>query len=214
MKGVRAIIWPMMALAAVAYAQDKGPRQIKDSDLKGLSWRSIGPANMGGRVADICFVPGSSKSFYVAFGIGGVWKTNNFGTTFSPIFDHEVTNSVGAVVVSDAPTNWSGWDKDTKPADREKQGEGKIVWVGTGEGNGRNSSSWGHGVYRSTDGGQTWTNALKPANYDGTRDLQSAYDDPSVMLAATQGNGGPAPGGGGGGNRTKSKPPQVFKSTD
>ena len=74
----------------------------------------------------------------------------------------------------------------------------------------------GGGVYRSTDGGQTWTNVLKPADYDGARDLQYAYDDPSVMLAATQGTGGV---GGGGPRRStaarpKPKPPLVFKSTD
>ena len=67
----------------------------------------------------------------------------------------------------------------------------------------------GGGVYRSTDGGQTWTNVLKPADYDGTRDLQYAFDDPSVMLAATQGTGGERGGGGAAGERgtrPKAKP--------
>ncbi len=60
------------------------------------------------------------------------------------------------------------------------------------------TSHHGGGVYRSTDGGQTWTNVLKPENYDGTRDLQSAFDAPNVMLAAMQGTAGAGPGGGGG----------------
>ena len=73
----------------------------------------------------------------------------------------------------------------------------------------------GGGIYRSTDGGQTWTNVLKPADYDGARDLEYAYDDPSVMLAATQGTGGGGFGGGrGAGRGAKTKPPLVFKSTD
>src|SRR5205085_3014378 len=66
--------------------------------------------------------------------------------------------------------------------------------------------------HRSTDGGQTWTNVLKTADYDGTRELEYAYDNPSVMLAGTQGTGGGR--GPGGGPRAQSKPPLVFKSTD
>ena len=75
----------------------------------------------------------------------------------------------------------------------------------------------GGGVYRSTDGGQTWTNVLKPAGYDGTRDLQYAFDEPNVMLAATQGTGGERGGGGAGGergSRPQTKPALGFKSTD
>jgi photosystem II stability/assembly factor-like uncharacterized protein len=72
----------------------------------------------------------------------------------------------------------------------------------------------GGGVYRSTDGGQSWTSVLKPADYDGTRDLQYAYDDPSVMLAATQGTGGAGFGGPPAGSQAKIKPALVFKSTD
>ena len=76
------------------------------------------------------------------------------------------------------------------------------------------NSRHGGGVYRSTDGGQTWTNVLKPEDYDGTRDLEYAYDDPSVMLAATQGTGGFGFGAAPAGARAKMKPAQVFKSTD
>ena len=72
----------------------------------------------------------------------------------------------------------------------------------------------GGGVYRSTDGGQTWKNVLKPADYDGVRDVQSAYDDPSIMLAVTQGTGGDRAPGGNGGTRAKPKPALGYKSTD
>lgn len=117
-------------------------RTLKAEDLKSLAWRSIGPANMSGRVATIAQVPGSSKSFFVGFGTGGLFKTDNNGTTFSALFEKEATASIGSVAVC-KPTGTG--DKDSL-----------IVWVGTGEGNGRNSSSWGAGVYRSTDGGGTW----------------------------------------------------------
>lgn len=121
-------------------------RLLKASDLKSLSWRSIGPANMSGRVAAIAQMPGSSKSFFVGFGTGGLFKTDNHGTTFAALFEKEATASIGSVAVCKAAS------------DEGKDGEDEklIVWVGTGEGNGRNSSSWGAGVYRSTDGGGTW----------------------------------------------------------
>ncbi len=136
-------------------------RVLTPDDLKGLPWRSVGPANMSGRVADIGVAPGNPKTFYVAFGTGGLFKTTNNGTTLTPVMDEAETASIGSVVVCDAPADWSGWEEEeeqTDPDKREKAGKAKIVWVGTGEGNGRNSSSWGHGVYRSTDGGATFDN--------------------------------------------------------
>lgn len=135
-----------------------------------FSWRSIGPANMGGRVADIALVPGNSKSFFVGFGTSGLWKTNNLGTTFSPIFDQEATSSIGSVVVAN-----------------DKAGKPNIVWVGTGEGNGRNSSSWGNGVYRSEDGGTTWKNV----GLEDSRDIPRLAVDPrnsDVCYAAALGS--------------------------
>ncbi|MEE9129139.1 MAG: hypothetical protein V3T84_03910 [Phycisphaerales bacterium] len=133
------------------------PRILRPQDFKALAWRSIGPANMAGRVATIALAPGNPKTYFVGFATGGLWKTTNNGTTFEPVFDDQDTSSIGSVVVCDAPTNWHGWfdekDELDEDADLEKLGKAKIVWVGTGEGNGRNSSSWGHGVYRSTDGG-------------------------------------------------------------
>jgi len=145
------------------------PRTLRPDDLDALTWRSIGPANMGGRVAAIDFVPGDAKSWCIGYATGGVWKTTNAGVTYAPIFDEHETSSIGAVDVVDAPENWPGWEREAaeraqkegtdaasdgdEETDRAEQGRGKIVWVGTGEGNNRNSSSWGHGVYLSTDGG-------------------------------------------------------------
>ena len=167
---------------------------MRADDLKALSWRSIGPANMGGRVADVAFAPGNGKQFYVATGTGGLWKTSNAGTTFAPVFDKEATASIGSVVVADAPPDWPGWKDEPAPetakADAEKdkeKGKGKIVWVGTGEGNGRNSSSWGRGVYRSTDGGGSFKNVGLPDSHDIPR-LAVDPRNPDVCFAAALGH--------------------------
>lgn len=101
-----------------------------------LEWRSIGPANMGGRTADIEGVPGNPNVVYVATASGGLFKTVNGGVTWKPIFERQSTISIGDIAL--APSN-----PDT-------------VWVGTGESNVRNSVSFGDGVYKSTDGGQNW----------------------------------------------------------
>jgi len=150
--------------AAESATPSASPRTFTADDLKGLKWRSVGPANMGGRVADIAMAPGNPKTFFVAYATSGLFKTTNAGTTFTPVFDKQETLCLGSVMVADAPPDWPGWTDDKssdndggKHADATEKGKGKIVWVGTGEGNGRNSSSWGHGVYRSTDGGDTFS---------------------------------------------------------
>ncbi len=107
--------------------------------LKALKARSIGPAVMSGRVADIALDPKDPATYYVALGTGGVMKTSNNGATWDGIFEDQPVAAVGAVAVA--------------PSDP------KVVWVSSGEANDRNSSSWGNGVYRSTDGGETWTHA-------------------------------------------------------
>jgi photosystem II stability/assembly factor-like uncharacterized protein len=113
---------------------------------KQLHWRALGPANMGGRVADIAGDPHKPYTLYVATGTGGLFKTTDNGTSWSGVFDKQPVASIGAVAVA--------------PQDS------KIVWAGTGEPNGRNSSSWGNGVYKSEDGGTTWKNM-------GLRDTQT-----------------------------------------
>ncbi len=101
-----------------------------------LRWRSIGPANMGGRITAIAAHPEDSRTYWVGTASGGVLKTTNNGVTYEHQFTRMNTSSVGQIAVA--------------PSD------GEIVWVGTGENNPRNSVSWGDGVYRSTDGGETW----------------------------------------------------------
>jgi hypothetical protein len=112
------------------------PEKIAESILDGLKWRCIGPANMGGRIDDFAVVVEQPYIIYVGTASGGVWKTINNGITWKPILDEQTSSSIGDIAL--APSNTS------------------IVWVGTGEANSRNSSSWGDGIYKSTDAGKTW----------------------------------------------------------
>jgi photosystem II stability/assembly factor-like uncharacterized protein len=105
--------------------------------LANLEWRNIGPANMVGRVTDIEGVPGDPNIVYVGAASGGVWKTLDGGLTWSPIFDGAGLPSIGDIAL--------------------EPGNPEVVYVGTGEANPRNSVSFGDGVYKSTDGGRTWT---------------------------------------------------------
>ncbi len=101
-----------------------------------LEWRSIGPAIMGGRVADVEGVAGNPNIVYVATASGGLWKTVNGGISWTPIFERQNTISIGDIAID--PNNPD------------------VIWVGTGESNTRNSVSFGDGVYKSTDGGKSW----------------------------------------------------------
>ena len=102
----------------------------------GLELRSIGPALMSGRIADIAIHPEDDNLWYVAVGSGGVWKTRNAGVTWTPVFDDQTSYSIGCVTID--------------PQDPE------VVWVGTGENVGGRHVGFGDGIYRSDDGGQSW----------------------------------------------------------
>ncbi|MHB8077638.1 MAG: WD40/YVTN/BNR-like repeat-containing protein [Candidatus Krumholzibacteriia bacterium] len=171
-----------------------GPREVTAQDLATPAWRGIGPAVMSGRVSAIALVPGSRTDFYVGYATGGVFKTTNLGTTFSEVFRNEATSCIGAIAVADAPENWAGWaaaeagaDSSTLKKPRAERGRGKIVWIGTGEGNGRNSSSWGNGVYRSTDGGAKFTSVGLAQTHDIPA-LAVDPRDPDVAYVAALGH--------------------------
>lgn len=106
--------------------------------LNGFKFRSIGPAFMSGRIADIAIDQNDESIWYVAVGSGNVWKTTNNGTTWKPIFDNQSVYSTGCITID--PSNSS------------------TVWLGTGENVGGRHVSWGDGVYKSTDGGNSWNN--------------------------------------------------------
>lgn len=162
-------------------------RKLTEADLKRIPWRCIGPAIMGGRISDMAFAPGNPKTYYVGFASGGLWRTKNMGTTFEQLFKTEETSSIGSLAVCDAPADWKGWDDTIKKADRKEKGKGRIIWVGTGEGNGRNSSSWGNGMYRSTDGGENWTHLGLEDSHDIPR-LAVDPRDPDVCYVAALGH--------------------------
>jgi hypothetical protein len=115
------------------------PQQtLPDAALESFNWRSIGPANMSGRITAVAVYEKDPSTWWAATASGGLVKTTNNGNRFEHQFDKEATVSIGDVAVSQSDPN--------------------IVWVGGGEANPRNSSTWGDGVYKSTDGGKTWKN--------------------------------------------------------
>jgi len=129
-------------LAGAAGAQTAPPRasvRVDSATISGLGARNIGSAAMSGRIAALAAVhEGPRLTVYVGAASGGVWKSVNGGTTFKPVFDKQAVQSIGAVTID--PKN------------------PKVIWVGSGEAWTRNSASIGDGVYKSTDGGDNWTN--------------------------------------------------------
>ncbi len=123
-----------LSFSTIAGAQLSAP--LDSAAMAAFKWRSIGPANMSGRVTDIEVDPRNSKVFYVATAAGGIWKTVNAGTMFFPLFDQERVVSLGDIAI--APSN------------------GDIIYAGTGEEDSRNSISPGGGIYKSTDAGKSW----------------------------------------------------------
>jgi photosystem II stability/assembly factor-like uncharacterized protein len=150
------------SLAPPVRAQD-GP-QLNETWLEGFKWRSIGPANMSGRVTDIEGLPGPSKTFYVASAAGGIWKTTNNGTTFRPLFQDERVVALGDLAIA--------------PSDSLQ------IWAGTGEEDSRNSISPGGGIYKSVDGGLTWElKGLEATEHIG-RIVVHPHDPDVVWVAA------------------------------
>ncbi|MEZ4722232.1 MAG: glycosyl hydrolase [Flavobacteriales bacterium] len=118
--------------------KDEKTDEKKKATLSGMSFRSLGPALVSGRIIDIAVNPNNHEEFYVAAASGGVWKTSNHGTTFSPIFDGQGSYSIGCITID--PNN------------------SHTVWVGSGENNNQRSVAYGDGVYRSLDDGKSWKN--------------------------------------------------------
>ncbi len=135
-----ALLAPSVAGAKRKQATEKtamGEDHFTAETFAGLEPRSIGPAFTSGRISDIAVDPGDHATIYVAAAAGGVWKTTNRGITWSPIFDHQGSSSIGCVTLD--PNNPN------------------VVWVGTGENNSQRSVGYGDGVYKSLDGGGSWT---------------------------------------------------------
>lgn len=131
--------------------KDEAPKvenPLEGIGLGTFKFRSVGPALTSGRIADIAVNPDNSSEFYVGAAAGGVWKTTNAGTTFTPIFDNYGSYSIGALAID--PNNHS------------------VIWVGTGENNNQRSVSYGDGVYKSIDGGASFKHmGLKKSEHIG-----------------------------------------------
>ena len=124
------------------------PASLIAQKLDALAFRAVGPALTSGRVADLAINPLNPDEWYVAAASGGVWKTTNHGLTFEPLFDDQGSYSIGCITLD--PSN------------------SHTVWVGTGENNNQRSVAYGDGVYKSTDGGSSWTNVgLKASEHIG-----------------------------------------------
>ncbi|MEL7312476.1 MAG: glycosyl hydrolase, partial [Pseudomonadota bacterium] len=157
-----------VVIAVSAPAQDNGDSEpgFNEATFKGLEWRSIGPAFMSGRISDIAIHPDRQNTWYVATGSGGIWKTENRGTTWTPIFDDEAVYSIGCITVD--PNNPN------------------TVWVGTGENISGRHTSFGNGIYRSRDGGKNWENmGLEDSERIGM--IRVDPRDSNVIFAAAQG---------------------------
>jgi len=163
--------WILVAAAAVAMATS-GLAQEQESEegkadkgpLGQLEWRNIGPVNMSGRVADVEGVPGDPRIVYVGAASGGVWKTEDAGLTFKPVFDEQDIASIGDIGI--ARSNPS------------------VVYVGSGESNARNSVAFGSGVYRSGDGGQSWKHVGLSDTRSISRVLVHPQDPDTVYVGA------------------------------
>ncbi|MFZ2492266.1 MAG: glycosyl hydrolase [Thermoanaerobaculia bacterium] len=172
MKRTSAFLLAALVALSVAAADtpaakdDKKPGGLTSGTVSGLKFRNIGPAMTSGRIGDLAIDPTDPYTWYVAVASGGLWKTTNAGTTFTPIFDDQGSYSIGCVTLD--PKN---------PL---------TVWVGTGENNSQRSVSYGDGVYKSIDGGKSWTNVgLKGSEHIGM--ILVDPRDSNVVWVAAQG---------------------------
>lgn len=159
----------MAALALLtSLPADSVRAQPSDSALlSAFRWRSTGPSSMGGRVVDVEAVDTDFATVYVASASGGVFKSENAGTTWKPIFDNYRSASIGDIALFQPNPN--------------------IVWVGTGEANNRNSVAWGDGIYKSTDGGRTFRNVGLASTHQIARVITHP-DNPEIVYVAAIGH--------------------------
>ena len=165
-RALRLAVTAFTAAAPLA-ASAQLTEQVPDAVWETFRWRSVGPVNMGGRVTDVEGLPSPSKTFYVAAAAGGIWKTTNNGITFRSVFNDPRVVSMGDLAI--AP------------------GDPSRIWAGTGEEDSRNSISPGGGIFKSTDGGDSW-------EFKGLRGTQVIGrvvvhpEDPDIVFVAALGH--------------------------
>ncbi|NOT02270.1 MAG: glycosyl hydrolase [Phycisphaerales bacterium] len=156
---------PSTGRTDVAETTDDSAGMTADT-LAGLKFRGLGPALMSGRICDFAVDPAQPHRYFVAVCSGGLWKTENAGTTWTPVFDEQASYSIGCVTLDPQNPN--------------------VVWVGSGENNSQRSVAWGDGVYRSRDGGKNWENlGLKESEHIG--EIVVDPRDSNTVYAAAQG---------------------------
>ena len=168
-KGVRPVRIQSTDPAARLSGYDALLSLVNGSPYKGLNWSHIGPTNVSGRASDIAVVAPKGKNYtiFAATASGGVWKTVNEGTTWEPVFERAASTAIGDIAIS--PQN------------------PEVVWVGTGEANIFRSSQAGSGIYRSMDGGKTWTHMGLADTYTIAR-IVIQPQNPDVVYVAASGH--------------------------
>ena len=160
------LAFALVSGASLAAKEKDDETKLKPDTFTGLALRGIGPAQTSGRVTDVAVHPRDRGTWYVTAASGGVWKTANAGTTWTPIFDSQGSFSIGCVTLD--PKN---------PL---------VVWVGSGENNSQRSVAYGDGVYKSVDGGKSWENVgLKSSEHIGRIAIDPR--DGNVVYVAAQG---------------------------
>jgi len=155
-----------LALLAVTLGATQTPTGITADAMKGLEFRSLGPSLSTGRVADIEVDPNNPDIYYVAAAVGGLWKSENRGDTWTSVFDKGGAFNMSCVLVDPRNSN--------------------VVWLGTGENSNPRSSTYGDGVYKSTDGARTWTRmGLEKSEHIGNMKIDPRNSD--VVYVAAQG---------------------------
>ncbi len=153
------IIFFVCSITSILTAQP-----IDFSTLKNLNIRNVGPANMSGRITAIDVVTSNPKIMYVGAASGGVWKSENGGSAWRPVFDEQPTQNIGALAI--------------------QQSNPDVIWVGTGEGNPRNSMNLGMGIFKSDDGGLTWKHMGLAATKTIHRIIIDPNDPNTVFVGA------------------------------
>ncbi len=165
---VRFMFCCFLLLSAVGIHAQAPSDRFGPLALDHMAWRHIGPASFGGRIDDIEAVPGKPSTMFVGTASGGVFKSVNNGVTWTTTFDRDASAlSIGDIAIAPSDPN--------------------VIWIGSGEANNRQSSSWGDGVYKSVDGGETWKHmGLKETHHIGRVTIHPS--DPNVVFVAAMGH--------------------------